>query len=74
MKNANDIVTRVPSLLGYRHVGIEVLLLMILGMHTCDCLEYSLTPIEKPWKMHCTLGLGPGANLVQIILCLSRCA
>jgi hypothetical protein len=24
VKNANDIVTRVPSLLGYHHVGVEV--------------------------------------------------
>lgn len=24
MKNANDIVTRVPSLLGYHHIGVEV--------------------------------------------------
>ena len=24
VRNANDIVTRVPSLLGYRHVGVEV--------------------------------------------------
>jgi hypothetical protein len=24
VKNANDIVTRVPSLLGYHHIGVEV--------------------------------------------------
>ncbi|KAK9818196.1 hypothetical protein WJX72_008645 [[Myrmecia] bisecta] len=27
IKNANDIVTQVPSLLGYRHIGMEVLVL-----------------------------------------------
>lgn len=43
MKNANDIVTRVPSLLGYHHIGVEVQMLpdgqLTISRETSDDLR-----------------------------------